>query len=85
MKYTVKEVTLPQLPTALGKLQSKNMKKIKKVKNFAAEFETIRELGKGSFGNVVLARHKLTNIVAAVKIISKQKMRASEQTANLLK
>lgn len=54
------------------------MKKIKKVTSFNTEFETIRELGKGSFGMVVLARHKLTKIVAAVKIISKLKMKASE-------
>lgn len=32
-----------------------------------------------------MARHKLTGIIAAVKIISKAKMKTSEQTANLLK
>ena len=43
-------------------------------------YDNIKVLGEGSFGKVMLSRHKLTSRSVAVKIMDKRKMVDSEVT-----
>lgn len=48
--------------------QSRGMRKIKSIKDY---YDLNRELGTGSFGSVLLAKHKKSKCSVAIKVIEK--------------
>jgi serine/threonine protein kinase len=49
------------------------IKKIKMISNFYADFEVLKQIGKGSFGKVMMCKDRKTGLVAAVKVLGKLK------------
>lgn len=58
----------------------KNLKPFK-----ISDFELGRELGKGKFGRVKLARHKKTGMICSLKIISKDVIRQENLVDQVIK
>lgn len=46
-------------------------------------FKVLKELGKGTFGRVVLAMEKMTGMMCAIKIISKREVKEGEMVEQL--
>ena len=50
-----------------------------------ADFNVIKELGKGSFGNVLLVQHKKTNAKYALKVVDKQHVLTEPNKSSFLR
>jgi serine/threonine protein kinase len=66
------------------KVKSKDIRKVKMINNFMQEYEVIKHLGHGSWGQVVQAKDIQTGIICAVKIIGKDRMNTNEGSKRLL-
>lgn len=72
-------------PTIVKKvLQYKVFKSLKKIKNISARYEIGKMLGKGSFGEVLTCKNKLSGQECAIKIVKKEKIFAHQVLIDLM-
>ena len=54
------------------------MQSLRRITNIADHYQIGKVIGKGSYGEVVQAKHASLGIVCAIKVISKEKMSSSD-------
>ncbi|KAI0227182.1 serine/threonine protein kinase, AGC, partial [Massospora cicadina] len=74
MKQGEIKPTLPALSTSAARTYASNSTKVKTLSVKPSSFTLIKLLGKGDVGKVYLARHKLTDKLYALKVLSKKEM-----------
>ena len=59
-------------------LSFKTTQAFKNIENFSDQYDIVRPLGAGAFGEVCLGEHKKSNVPCAIKIIRKQSLQVAQ-------
>ena len=83
-KYTKDEKRQVQIQHFLDESHSLREQRSNALKTYPSDFEIIKIIGKGAFGEVRIVRHKKTAIVYAMKTMLKSMMEAKNQLGHIV-